>query len=152
MADEAPTPKKKKSLLSSRTVQATLFWLAAHYAVKAIIKLQPAQDKIIPDAHKEEILEGIMIFGIASIAIFMRRGLIRTLDTPMEGETEESRQRLSKPLYRSMTVLCSILLVVGWCAAKWYFPANDEVNHGVIGVGLAAICIFMRRGMLKALG
>jgi hypothetical protein len=149
MADEPPTPKKKKSLLSSKTVQATLFWLAAHFGVKGIIKLKP---EIIPAAQQEEILEGIMIFGIASIAIFMRRGLIRTLDTPMEGETEESRQRLPKPIYRSMTVLCSILMVVGWCMSKFYFAFGDQINHGVIVVGIAAICIFLRRGMLNALG
>jgi hypothetical protein len=136
---DAPAPRPKKSLFSSMTVYSTILWMGAYFAA-TWLKLS------------EDVMEGIMIVGIATIAIFMRKGLISTLDTPMEGETAESRRKISKPIYRSMTVFCALAMVVSWCAAKFYLQTSEDINHGVIIVGVAAILIFMRRGILNALG
>lgn len=146
MSDTAPAPqRKKKSLFRSMTVYSTILWVGAYFAAKNYYRLNDLEPN--PD-----VMEGIMLIGIAAIAIFMRRGLISMMDSPMPGETEETRQRMPKPIYRSMTVLSAILMVVAWCGAKFYFADFEEIGQGVLVVGVAAICIFMRRGILNALG
>lgn len=145
MSETAPAPKKKKSLFRSMTVYSTVLWVGAYFAAKNYYHFNNEEPN--PD-----VMEGIMLIGIAAIAIFMRRGLISMMDSPMPGETEETQRRIPKPIYRSMTVLCAILMVVAWCGAKFYFSDFEEVGQGVIVVGVAAICVFMRRGILNALG
>lgn len=143
----APAPQPKKSLFRSMTFYSAVLFVVGYFAAK-----QYNASPIV--------MEGIILIGIASMAIFMRRGLISMLDTPMPGETEALREKIApKPLYRSMTVLSAILLVAGWGLSKYYFhinPDTDEataqnVTQGIFVVGVAAIVVFLRRGILNAL-
>lgn len=133
----------KKSLLASNTVHMAMLsvasWLGArHFKVH------------------EDVLEGIALIGFALTVIFLRRSLIHLFDTRPKFEGEDAAERQPKPLYRSMTVVCALAMVAGWVATKFYYQdlmvGNVQASTGVIAVGLLGIVVFLRRGILHALG
>jgi hypothetical protein len=133
----------KKSILGSNTTHMA-FLTAASYLGARHFKAS------------EDVQEGIALVGIAMTVIFLRRSLIHLFDTAPAFESEADRERIPKPLYRSMTVISAILMVVGWMAAKFYYNdpmvGNVQASTGVLVIGAFAVAIFLRRGILHAMG
>ncbi len=97
----------------------------------------------------QEVLEKILVVGVALIAIFMRRA-IRRIFSDFQKTGESGKKIANKPLYRSMTVISSILTVIAYFVADHLKPPSspEEVKEAILLIGICAIIIYMRRAMI----
>lgn len=137
-----------RPLSKTMTVRSTLA-MAAAYLVAKFVEVPV------------EVTDAILVIGIAVIAISLRRALawqdremLRLLEELEEARSGQ-RMRLSelprkpKPLYRSMTVICALLMVGVYFVARLYYGVPEGVTQAIILVGVTAIAIYIRRAMIE---
>jgi hypothetical protein len=72
----------------------------------------------------------ILAAGISAVSIFMRRGIG------------------GKPMWRSMTVISTLLMAAAYAYARWV-DAPPKVTEWILVVGTVLIIIYMRRAVLS---
>lgn len=122
-----------KPIYRSRTVFSAILLVIGYFTAKSL----EAGDQWV---------QGIIIVGIALIAIFMRSGLISLMDTPME-DMDGRRLRPAKSIFASKTVLVTAAVVAGFFVARRLELPGKYIEGGMV-VGIALIAIFMRAGMI----
>jgi small neutral amino acid transporter SnatA (MarC family) len=107
-----------------------------------------------------EVTQAIVVVGVALIAISMRWALAQHQREVLRlrEALEQARQgieprpaeppRHTKPLYRSMTVLCALLTAAAYFVARHY-GAPDVVTNTIALVGITASAIYLRRAMIE---
>jgi hypothetical protein len=108
-----------------------------------------------------EVAQAIVVVGLAAIAISMRhalvllqrevqrlRGLAAHARPGDSGPPPPEPRHTSRPMYRSMTVLWSLLTVASFFIAR-HFGAPDGVTNAIVLAGAATIAIYLRRAMVE---
>jgi hypothetical protein len=135
-------PKRYKPIYRSMTVASALLMVAA-FGAATFVQASP------------EITHGILVIGLAAVAVYLRRGLIEVFDevqrlrsAAAQPGAEVPRRRRPKRLMDSWTVRSATLMVAAYFIAR-AMEAPPYWITGIQVVGVASIALFLRRAMIE---